>query len=133
MDKYSKWVRNKYREAVVKEKMMYDENGTLQELTEKKWDEEVSRLANRAMVPNEQESVFKLVNYRFNWEGNNEVREDDKKFKSEHMPVEKNITFNFKDPHRANSQACSVDEFNFAFPISEWAALATTIQMPLDA
>jgi hypothetical protein len=79
------------------------------------------------MVPYERKNIMKFINFRFNWTGNNKVREDEKQFKKEHMPVEKKIWCNFKNPHRANSQACSINEFNFVFSLSKWAAPATTI------
>jgi hypothetical protein len=113
MDKFAKWVRNKFRNATPKEIMMDNNNGALQELTEEKWNEHVSRLANLAMALWEREDLDKQVDFRFNWSGNNEIREDEKKFKAQYMPVKRNIACNFKDPHRANSQACSTDEFNF--------------------
>jgi hypothetical protein len=103
MDNYSKWVRNQYRDAVVKEKMMYNENGTLQELTEENWKRKVDRLANSAMVPNKQEDLLKLVNFRFNWNGKTEARGANNQFKREHVPVKKIITSNFETPHSANS------------------------------
>jgi hypothetical protein len=71
----------------------------LQELTEEEWNKHVSRLVNLGMVPYNRKDLEKLVNFRFNLNGNNEVREDEKKFKIQYMPVKRNITCNFKDSH----------------------------------
>jgi hypothetical protein len=115
MERYSKWIRNKYREAEVKEKMIYNEDGTMQEITEENWNERFNQLANQAMDPYSRLDILKFVNFRFDWNRKSKVREDNKQFKSEHMPGKRNITSNFLSPHRAYLQAYSLDEFNFVF------------------
>jgi hypothetical protein len=115
MENYSKWTRNKYRDATVKEKIICNEEGTLHEISEETWDDQFSNLANQAMVPYERPNILRFINFRFNWNGKSKVREDDKQFKGEHMPVKRNITSNFLNPDRAYLQAYSLDEFNFVF------------------
>jgi hypothetical protein len=102
------------------------------ELTEKKWNDEVSRLANHSMLPTEQDNLLKLVNYRFNWKRNNEVRDSNNQFKRERMPVEKNITCNLKTPPMQIHKHIRSTSSTLSFPISEWAAPATTTLKPLD-
>jgi hypothetical protein len=66
MENNSKWIRSKDRDAVVKNEMEHMENGTLQVLTEEKWNNQVSRLAKLAMVPYNRNDLLKLVKFLFN-------------------------------------------------------------------
>jgi hypothetical protein len=118
MDNYNKWIRNKYRNAKVKEKMISNDDGTTQEITEENWNTRLDLLANRAMDKYVRPDMLRLINFRFNWNDKNMIREGimQEQFKSEHMPVKMNITENLiLKPHRVYSQACSLDEFNFVF------------------
>jgi hypothetical protein len=115
MEKYSTWVRNKYKDAGVKDKMVCDDNGTEHEITEEKWNFRLDQLANRAMVPEERNDIVRFIDFRFNWNERSKVREAKVSHKSEHMPVKTSITSSFMKPHRVYLQACSLDEFNFVF------------------
>jgi hypothetical protein len=117
MENYSKSVRSEYRDAVVRDEMEHIESGALQVLTEEKWNTEVRRVVNSSMVLYQQRDLIKRVKQRFNWNGTNEVREDDEKFKSEHMPVRKNITCNFENHIvQIHKHAQSMSSTLFFFP-----------------
>jgi hypothetical protein len=117
MENYTKWIRNKYRDFGIKEKMICEENGTEYEITEENWNLKYEQLANRAMDKYDRPDILRFINFRFNWNGKNIIREANKQkqFKSEHMPVKMTITSKLQKPHRIYSQACSLDEFNFVF------------------
>jgi hypothetical protein len=55
MEHYSRWIRNKYRDASVKEKMICEDKGTLHEITEEVWNDTFNKLARLAMVPYERQ------------------------------------------------------------------------------
>jgi hypothetical protein len=117
MDKYVKWIKDKYRGVEVKGKMICKENGTEQEITEENWNLRLDQLANRAMDNYERPDILRFINFRFNWNEKSKIREvkKQKQIKSEHMPVKMTITSKLQKPHRVYSQACSLDEFNFVF------------------
>jgi hypothetical protein len=75
MEKYPKWVRNKYKDVSVKDKMVCDDNGTLHEITAENWNLRLNQLANRAMVPEERNDIVRFIDFRFNWNEKSKVRE----------------------------------------------------------